>query len=206
MSDKSEKGSKSTTTPVTATATTPVDSNEAVVAANSNVENCGPQKKQKHTEKSKEKLKEMSRNIQSQPAQSFQSRSHPRPGSFLPNEVQREVRTGKVPVNEVMGADDGGQTSTLTKSSQSNPSVGQTIMHRPIGNNVDPEAIFTAALRQMPQIPGFPSLIHRPDSRPSSAVFLPELFKTTMEAYAAHCNGTADIFDALRKIAFDSAK
>ncbi|KAJ1358732.1 hypothetical protein KIN20_017233 [Parelaphostrongylus tenuis] len=202
-SKESTRSPTTTTTCVTATANTPVASNEAVISANGNKENCGSQKKRKHTKKSKEKLKEISRNIQNRPVQSFQSRSQPRPDSLLLNEVQRKVRTGKVPVNEVMGAGYGGQTSTSAESSQSNPSVGQTILHRLIGNNVDPEAIFSAALRQMPQVPGFPSLIHRPDSRPNSAVFPPELFKTTMEAYAtasaaAHCNGTADIFGALR--------
>uniref|UniRef100_A0A0K0CWG5 RNB domain-containing protein n=1 Tax=Angiostrongylus cantonensis TaxID=6313 RepID=A0A0K0CWG5_ANGCA len=69
---------------------------------------------------------------------------------MLLDELQKRVRTGKVPVNEVMGAEYG-HLSSLARS-QSNTSVGQTILHRLIGNNVEPEAIFSAALRQMPQL------------------------------------------------------
>ncbi|KJH49197.1 RNB-like protein [Dictyocaulus viviparus] len=137
------------------------------------------------------------KNIQNRPVSSFQTQSVRSNGVVLVDDYQKKVRTGKVPVNEVMGPGYG-QTSNAAKS-QSSSSVGQTILHRLIGNNVDPEAIFTAALRQMPQVPGFPSVIHRPDSGPHSTVFRPELFKTTMEAYAsasAQC-GT-DIFSGLR--------
>ncbi|KAE9420385.1 hypothetical protein Angca_009643, partial [Angiostrongylus cantonensis] len=108
-----------------------------------------------------------------------------------------KVRTGKVPVNEVMGAEYG-HLSSLARS-QSNTSVGQTILHRLIGNNVEPEAIFSAALRQMPQVPGFPSVSdHYPNSGPNSMAFRPELFKTAMDAYtssSAHCG--SNIFGPL---------
>ncbi|VDK84278.1 unnamed protein product [Cylicostephanus goldi] len=109
-----------------------------------------------------------------------------------------------------------GQQSAAMRS-QSNASIGRSILQRLVGNNVDPEAIFSAALRQMPQVPGFPSisqftiynlfeivllwyLVHRPDAGPHATVFRPELFKTTMEAYAtaaAQCG--SDIFGAFRE-------
>ncbi|EYB90524.1 hypothetical protein Y032_0219g2479 [Ancylostoma ceylanicum] len=118
-------------------------------------------------------------------------------GNALLEELQNKVRTGKVPVNEVMGPGYGQQSGAV--KSQSNASIGRSILQRLVGNNVDPEAIFSAALRQMPQVPGFPSIVHRPDSGPHATVFRPELFKTTMEAYAtaaAQCG--SDIFSAFR--------
>lgn len=167
----------------------PTDSNEAVTM---NKENSVSQKKKRHSKKkSEEKLKEVSQNIQKKPGSTLPSQGDIN-GKTLLDELQKKVRTGKVPVNEVMGPGYG-QASGATKS-QSGASIGRTILQRLIGNNVDPEAVFSAALRQVPQVPGFPSI------RPHSTVFRPELFKTTMEAYAsaaAHCG--SDMFSGFRR-------
>ncbi|ETN70365.1 RNB-like protein [Necator americanus] len=123
-------------------------------------------------------------------------RVNPR-GNVLLEELHKKVRTGKVPVNEVMGSGYGQQSGAVKP--QSNASIGRSILQRLVGNNVDPEAIFSAALRQIPQVPGFPSIIHRPDSGPHGTVFRPELFKTTMEAYAsATAQRGSDIFGTFR--------
>ncbi|VDO63772.1 unnamed protein product [Heligmosomoides polygyrus] len=155
--------------------------------SNKSKENSVSQKKKRHSKKkSEEKLKEVSQNIQKKPGSTLPSQGDIN-GKTLLDELQKKVRTGKVPVNEVMGPGYG-QASGATKS-QSGASIGRTILQRLIGNNVDPEAVFSAALRQVPQVPGFPSI------RPHSTVFRPELFKTTMEAYAsaaAHCG--SDMF------------
>lgn len=43
-------------------------------------------------------------------------------------------------------------------ASRSSSAIGRSILERLGGNKVDPEAILEAAVRQMPQVPGFPSL------------------------------------------------
>ncbi|KAK6054546.1 hypothetical protein COOONC_07949 [Cooperia oncophora] len=119
------------------------------------LENSVSLKKKRHSKKkSEEKLKEVSSNIPKKTASTAAPGTELN-GRTLLEEVQKKVRTGKVPVNEVMGRGYG-QAGTL--KSQSNATIGRTILQRLVGNNVDPEAIFSAALRQMPQVPGFPSI------------------------------------------------
>ncbi|GMT33113.1 hypothetical protein PFISCL1PPCAC_24410, partial [Pristionchus fissidentatus] len=77
------------------------------------------------------------------------------------------VRTGKISMTELMG--DGILPADLQRLRLS---------------NVTPESLLQSAFAGMPQVPGFPSLTHRPDPGPFSSAFRPELFKTTMEAYA----------------------
>ncbi|KHJ90212.1 RNB-like protein, partial [Oesophagostomum dentatum] len=196
-SAKSKDSKMSTTTAPTKV----TETNEATNAEN-NKENSTSQKKRRHSKKkTKEKLKEVNQNIQSNPGSSPPAHAVSPSGNSLLEELQKKsrinVRTGKVPVNEVMGPGYGQQSGGM--KSQSNAQLGRSILQRLVGNNVDPEAIFSEALRQMPQVPGFPSIIHRPDSGPHATVFRPELFKTTMEAYAtaaAQCG--SDIFGAFR--------
>ncbi|KIH46135.1 hypothetical protein ANCDUO_23814, partial [Ancylostoma duodenale] len=120
-------------------------------------ENSISQKKRRHSKKkTKEKLKEVSQNIQIKAGSSPPTHTSSPSGNALLEELQKKVRTGKVPVNEVMGPGYGQQSGAV--KSQSNASIGRSILQRLVGNNVDPEAIFSAALRQMPQVPGFPSI------------------------------------------------
>uniref|UniRef100_A0A7I4Y1S2 Ribonuclease II R domain containing protein n=1 Tax=Haemonchus contortus TaxID=6289 RepID=A0A7I4Y1S2_HAECO len=181
----------------TSAPTPPSDSKEAI-AISVNKENSISLKKKRHSKKkSDEKLKEVNPNIVKKCGSASPSEGVDSNGKAMHDEVSKKVRTGKVPVNEVMGRGYGQAGATL--KSQSNASIGRTILQRLVGNNVDPEAIFSAALRQMPQVPGFPSITHRPDSGPHSTVFRPELFKTTMEAYASAATQCgSDIFSGFR--------
>ncbi|WKX92879.1 hypothetical protein Q1695_010704 [Nippostrongylus brasiliensis] len=180
------KDSKST---VATTGPTPVtDSAEAVTVALK--DNSVSQKKKRHSKG--EKLKEPSQNTLKYGGLHSLCHNVDSNGRVLLDELQSKVRTGKVPINEVMGSGYN-QTAGVSKS-HSSASIGRTILQRLIGNNVDPETIFGAALRQMPQVPGFPSI------RPHSTVFRPELFKTTMEAYAsAVAQYGSDMFGVYRR-------
>ncbi|KAK6732123.1 hypothetical protein RB195_016481 [Necator americanus] len=186
----------------TAAGTANVIDSSPILSTDCNRENSTSQKKRRHSKrKTKEKLKEVSQNIPNKTAASSPvQRVNPR-GNVLLEELHKKVRTGKVPVNEVMGSGYGQQSGAVKP--QSNASIGRSILQRLVGNNVDPEAIFSAALRQIPQVPGFPSIIHRPDSGPHGTVFRPELFKTTMEAYAsATAQRGSDIFGTFRDGAY----
>uniref|UniRef100_A0A8R1Z4K2 DIS3-like exonuclease 2 n=1 Tax=Pristionchus pacificus TaxID=54126 RepID=A0A8R1Z4K2_PRIPA len=77
------------------------------------------------------------------------------------------IKTGKISMTELMG--DGCIPADLQRLRLT---------------NVSPESLLKTAFANMPQVPGFPSLTHRPDPGPFSNSFRPELFKTTMEAYA----------------------
>ncbi|KHJ92295.1 hypothetical protein OESDEN_07818 [Oesophagostomum dentatum] len=143
------------------TATTKVTETTEATNAENNKENSTSQKKRRHSKKkTKEKLKEVNQNIQSNPGSSPPAHAVSPSGNSLLEELQKKsrinVRTGKVPVNEVMGPGYGQQSGGL--KSQSNAQLGRSILQRLVGNNVDPEAIFSEALRQMPQVPGFPSI------------------------------------------------
>ncbi|GMT04291.1 hypothetical protein PENTCL1PPCAC_26465, partial [Pristionchus entomophagus] len=77
------------------------------------------------------------------------------------------IRTGNISMTELMG--DGCLPADLQRLRLA---------------NVSPESLLKTAFANMPQVPGFSSLTHRPDPGPFSNSFRPELFKTTMEAYA----------------------
>ncbi|GMR32291.1 hypothetical protein PMAYCL1PPCAC_02486, partial [Pristionchus mayeri] len=93
------------------------------------------------------------------------------------------IRTGKISMTELMG--DG-----------CTPADNE--LSRLRLNNISPESLLKTAFDNMPQVPGFPSLTHRPDPGPFSNSFRPELFKTTMEAYATaatlNCSGNEGAF------------
>lgn len=123
-----------------------------------------------------------------------QVRSRARATNGVSNSTAPQIQSHSVSIHELMGRD-----SNSSKGSNEDPIVKILNKLRLGGNHLTQKSVFDAAVAQMPPVPGFPSLLaaHRPDSGPST-VFRPELFKTTMEAYAsASAQHGTDVFNML---------